>query len=183
MRRVMIVGQPGAGKSWLARALGRRTGLPVIHLDRIQWQPGWQPRGRQDRDHRMLEAARDPEWIIEGNYRGTWRTRLARADTLVVLDLPLWLRAWRVFRRTVAGYGRPRPDSGEGCAERFDPAFWKWIWDTRHVGRAQIRELCDLAGPDTEVHLLRGPRDVARFVATLDRAGPAPHPVEAAPSL
>ncbi len=41
MQRVMIVGQPGSGKSALARKLGQRTGFPVIHIDTIHWQPGW----------------------------------------------------------------------------------------------------------------------------------------------
>lgn len=41
MRRVMIVGHPGSGKSTLARAMGERTGLPVVHIDQIHWRPGW----------------------------------------------------------------------------------------------------------------------------------------------
>lgn len=172
----MIVGQPGAGKSRLARDLGRVTGLPVVHLDRMQWLPGWRSRDRVSRDGMMLDAARGQSWIIDGNYPATWATRLARADTLIVLDLPLWLRAWRVSRRTIAGYGRTRPDLAEGCPDKFDPGFWAWIWQTRASGRAEIRNLAAHAGPDTAVHHLTGPRAVRGFLSTVSREEPAPGP-------
>ena len=168
MKRVMIVGQPGAGKSTLARALGARTGLPVVHIDRIHWQSGWVMRDRAARLAMVREVELQPQWIFEGGLSEAYDHRLSRADVLIVLDLPLWLRSWRVLRRTLRHYGRSRPDLPENCPERFDPAFWRWIWDTRHSAAEANRALIGKAGPDVVVHHLRSPRAVRKFLAGLD---------------
>lgn len=60
MQRVMIVGQPGSGKSTLARELGQRTGLPVVHIDTIHWQPGWIERSRDEKTQLCLDVGRGP---------------------------------------------------------------------------------------------------------------------------
>ena len=83
MKRVMIVGQPGAGKSTLARQLGARTGLPVVHIDHIHWTPGWVEREREEKLAMMRAAEREESWIIEGGLSATWDTRLPRADTVI----------------------------------------------------------------------------------------------------
>lgn len=57
MKRVMIVGQPGAGKSYLARAMGQKTGLPVQHMDMIHWKPGWVERDKAEKLAMDLEHA------------------------------------------------------------------------------------------------------------------------------
>jgi len=168
MKRVMIVGQPGSGKSTLARELGERTGLPVTHVDHIHWQPGWIERPRPARVEMALAVERGPEWVFEGGLSDTYDHRLSRADTLIILDLPLWLRAWRVLRRTLRHYGRTRPDLPADCPERFDAEFWRWIWDTRHTAAAKNRALIGQAGPGVSVHHLTGPRAVRRFLSTLD---------------
>lgn len=167
MRRVMIVGQPGSGKSTLARDLGALTGLPVVHVDRIHHLPGWQERPRDEKIAMALASHAEPEWIFEGGLSATYEVRVQRADTLIVLDLPLWLRLWRVIKRTLRYYGQSRPDMAEGCAERFQWDFFKWIWDTRHSQREKIRALATTADARTDVHILRSPAQVRAFLQGL----------------
>ncbi|MDJ0826341.1 MAG: AAA family ATPase [Rhodobacter sp.] len=160
----MIVGQPGSGKSTLARQLGNKTGLPVFHMDHLHWKPGWVERPMAEK-FPMARAIEDsPEWVFEGGLSATYKTRLARADTLVVLDLPLWRRAWRVARRTLTHYGSSRPDLPENCPEKFSAEFWDFIWRTRRTGRARILGLIGQAGADVAVHHLRTPVDVRLFL-------------------
>ena len=80
-------------------------------------------------------------WIFEGGFFTIQSERLARAQVVIWLDLPVGLRMWRVFRRTVCWYGRVRPDLQEGCPEGRHPGmleFWRFIWRTRHSGRQRV---------------------------------------------
>ena len=109
MRRIMIVGQPGAGKSTLAARLSARTGLPAIHIDQIHWQAGWVERSHAEKTRLCHEAEQRSRWVFEGGHSATWPTRLARADMLIWLDLPVGLRLWRGVPRALLGGGQTRP--------------------------------------------------------------------------
>ena len=97
MKRVMIFGGSGAGKSTLARKIGAITGLPVIHIDPMYFRPGWVQRPKQETRALVLETTTREAWVFEGNHHSTFRQRIARADTVIYLDFPTWLRMWRGF--------------------------------------------------------------------------------------
>lgn len=148
---MVILGRGGAGKSVLARRLGEVTGLPVVELDALFWQPGpvaespdrWAARQRQ-----LIERN---TWIIDGDlgpYDSALRERLAAADTIVVLDFGLLRCAWRTVRR-----GRERGD------------YWRWVWSYRRRSLPALMRAIAEAAPYAEVHILRGPRTVRRFTA------------------
>lgn len=164
----MIVGQPGSGKSTLARALGTATGLPVVHIDKIHWLPGWVERSREEKTRLCREAEAQERWVFEGGHSETWASRVARADMLVWLDRPLGVRLWRVIRRAAVGLGRTRPDMAEGCPERLRelPEFLRYIWDTRTSARANIARLAASAPPGCRVVHLRSDAAAADFVAS-----------------
>ncbi len=146
MQRIMIIGQPGSGKSTLARALGEKTGLPVYHMDHIHWQAGWIERSPEEKTRACHAVEAQDRWIFEGGHSRTWANRAARAEAIIWLDLPLWLRFWRVLRRTAIWHGRTRPDLPEGCPEGFNKEtlpFWAFIWRTRHRSRAAMARLTD----------------------------------------
>ena len=175
----MIIGQPGSGKSTLALLLGDKTGLPVIHIDRFHYRPGWNERSPQEKTALCRAAAAGEAWIFEGGHSAAWPERLARADMLIWLDLPLPRRLFRVIRRTLRYHGRSRPEMPENCPERFDPEFFAYIWRTRHLGRAAARALYDSA--TIPRHRLTGPRDANRFLAQIESASPAPQALDSAP--
>lgn len=164
LKRIMIIGQPGSGKSTLARRLGEITDLPVVHIDHIHWQSGWIDRTKAEKDVLCAQVHAGDKWIFEGRHSRTWTERMERADMMIVLDLPLSLRAWRVFWRVIEYNGRTRPDLPEGCPERFNWEFTAWIWNTRHTGRALMRKALQNSPDDTiKVHLTSR-RGVAKFV-------------------
>jgi hypothetical protein len=90
MRRVVIVGSGGSGKTTLADELARRTGLPVIHLDEHFWHPGWLETPRDVWRAIQQELFAGDEWIADGNYSATLDERLPRADTVILCDFPTW---------------------------------------------------------------------------------------------
>lgn len=99
MKRVLIVGSPGAGKSTLAKQLAARTGLPLTHLDELSWDSGW-VRVERTVWHARLEAAtREDAWILDGNILTTLLQVAYRADAVIYLWPPRPLCLWRVFQR------------------------------------------------------------------------------------
>ncbi|WP_422376027.1 AAA family ATPase [Roseibium sp.] len=171
MKRVMIVGGPGSGKSMLASALGEKTGLPVFHMDKIHYRPGWVARSREEKDRLTHEVHQKERWIFEGGHSSTYAERIARADTFIWLDVPVGLRLFRVLKRSVKYYGRSRPDLPEGCPERFNLQtieFLQFIWRTRHSARDKLVRIQDNPPAHLRVHRLTDLREVRDFLSRVE---------------
>lgn len=168
MQRIMIIGGPGSGKSTLARKLGQAHNLPVFHMDReVHWLPGWQERPSAEKTPIVQAIVAQDRWVFEGGHSTTYPDRLARADCVVWLDLPLGLCLWRVLTRTIRDRGKTRPDSQDNCPERLDmlPEFFRFILRTRNTSRAKKQTAFEAA--TCPKHHLRTRRDVAAFVETM----------------
>ena len=99
IRRVLVAGSPGAGKTTLARELARRLGLPHTEMDALFHGPGWVPRPTFEADVDALLAG--GRWVTEYQYPSVQPRLLAAADAVVWLDHPWPVVAWRLLRRTV----------------------------------------------------------------------------------
>ena len=175
--RIMIVGGPGSGKSWLAAELHRISGLPVWHMDQIHWLPGWVERDRQEKDLLTRRVHASPEWIFEGGHSRTYRERAARADLLIWLDLPVGLRVRRVLARSWRHSGRVRPDMAEGCPEEWGRQtieFLRFMWRTRDTARLAIRRTIETASPALRVVHLTGPAQTRAFLARCGASSDGP---------
>jgi adenylate kinase family enzyme len=164
----MIIGNPGSGKSTLARKMNEKSGLPVIHVDQIYWQPGWNMRTAEEAKALVLEAASNDRWIIEGNYFSSFEQRINRADNLITLDFPTHISLFRVLMRTLRYWRRDRPDNSKDCPERFDWEFTKWIYHYRRDEQPKIIDLITGIKPAVMVYHLRNPADVRSFLETYD---------------
>lgn len=171
MRRVLVLGCPGAGKSTLARSLGEALSLPVVHLDKLWWKSGWVNRTEGEFDALLDAVLLGEEWVIDGNYLRTLPRRLERCDAVVLLDYPRRVCLLRALRRILTWRGRTRPDMAADCPERLDGEFVRWIWEFHRTQRPQVLELLD--GWTGKKHVFRSPKDCARFLAKLEREGQA----------
>jgi len=172
MQRVMIVGGPGSGKSTLARILGEKTGLPIYHMDHIHWKPYWVERTAAEKEPLVAAVHARDTWIFEGGHSRTYPERLARADTLIWLDIGITLRLWRIIRRNLWDLGHTRPDMTENCPERLGSEslkFWRWTWDTRHYQRAKHLAIVNDPTVHLTVHHLTSLCAVRGYICSLER--------------
>ncbi len=129
MRKIIIVGSGGAGKTTLARRLGEATGIEVIHLDSLFWRPNWTRTPEEEWISKVESLVKCDSWIMDGNFGGTREIRLAACDTIIWLDTPRHVCLYRALKRTVTYHNRTRPDMAEGCNEKLDWEFLRWIWE------------------------------------------------------
>ena len=141
MRRVLVIGSPGAGKSTFARVLSDRSGLPLIHLDAEYWLPGWVRPDGGDWEARVQSLIAQGAWILDGNYTSTLPLRAGRADTVVVLDYPRALCLGRAVGRALLGR---RPDRLDLGREPLDLEFLRCIWGFPAVPRRQLAALAPM---------------------------------------
>jgi cytidylate kinase len=154
VKTVVILGRGGAGKSTLARRLGEITGLPVVTLDELYWQPGLVAPGRERWTAIQRELVQQDRWIMDGDLGpgDVPGVRLQAADTVIVLDFSFLRCAWRAIRRS---------------PERAD--FWMWLWAYRRRSLPLVREAIATHARGADLHVLRTPRAVGRFTAQARR--------------
>lgn len=89
MKKVIVIGSPGAGKSTFSRRLREKTGLPLFYLDMLWHKPDKTNVSREEFDEKLNEILQQESWIIDGNYLRTLRPRLEACDTVYFLNYPL----------------------------------------------------------------------------------------------
>lgn len=176
VRRIAIIGPPGAGKSTLARRLGAALDLPVYHLDALYWKPGWVKPSEAEWAQVVEDLVARPEWIIDGNYDTTQVPRLRAADAVIYLDYPRRLCICRILTRVAAGFGRVRQDMAPGCPERLDVPFLAYVWSFNKVYGPRIRQRLAAHCARKPVCVFRKPSEAERFLRMAVRLGAWPAP-------
>jgi adenylate kinase family enzyme len=164
LKRILVIGSGGAGKSTFSTKLGALLGLPVIHLDQAYWKPGWEKPSKEEWSASVDALVAQDSWIMDGNFGGTLPQRIKRADAIILLDVSRWICLWRVARRAVKYRGRHRPDMAPGCQERFDLEFIKWIWRYPTQSKPAKLALLSATDPDQRVVILRSSGEIRRFL-------------------
>lgn len=165
MRRILVIGNSGGGKSTLARRLGEKLGLPVVHLDVLFWKPGWTESETEEFRARTATALDGDGWVCDGDFRASYDLRMPLADTIVWLDQPVWLCLFRAIRRVITGRIQGRPDMAEGCAEGVDFAFYGFILTYNSKVRPEVEAALTRHGAHAEVVRLRNDREIDAFLA------------------
>ncbi|HEX7760570.1 MAG TPA: hypothetical protein VF459_13770 [Caulobacteraceae bacterium] len=176
MDRIAIIGCSGGGKSSLARRLGARLGLPLVHLDVLFWLPGWKESDDARFRARLAEALAGGRWISDGNFSRQGDLHFAGAELIVWVDQPRALCLRRALTRAIRERGHNRADMAEGCDEKIDLAFLVYIWNWNRLTRPRIEAAIAEHAPATPVVRLTSDAAITDWLEALAPLLPEPAP-------
>lgn len=159
MRRAIIIGCPGSGKSTFARKLRDRAGLPLIYLDQIWHRPDKTTVTKSEFDRKLLEALKKEAWIMDGNYARTLEIRLRYCDTVFFFDLPVEI----CLAGAEARVGKAHEDL-PWVEEEFDPEFRQYIIDFRNDRLPQMRETLKNAPPGVKIIVFHSREEAEEYL-------------------
>lgn len=169
--KIVIMGYSGSGKSTLARKLSDDYHIDVLHLDKVHHLPYWKERDLED-EKEIVKQFLDSHlsWVIDGNYfKLSYNRRLAEADIIVILLFNRFHSLYRVLKRYHRYKGRTRPDMSEGCQEKIDFEFIKWIlWNGRTYEKRLHFQKIKKQYPD-KVVILKNQKQIEKFELTIKR--------------
>lgn len=166
MMKISILGYSGAGKSTLARQLGGRYNAPVLHLDMVQYLPNWEEREKAEK-LRLVEdfLNSNSSWVIDGTYSGLhFKRRLEESDLIIMLLFNRFTCLKRVVSRYLKFKGRSRPDMTDGCNEKLDSEFVRWVlFDGRTKKRREKFKHAAGEFPEKTI-IIKNQRQLNRFI-------------------
>ncbi|MDD0852119.1 hypothetical protein HBN50_03380 [Halobacteriovorax sp. GB3] len=171
MKRIIVIGVTGSGKSTFSKKLSNILGLKYIQLDELFWLPNWEMTPDDQFFKKIDEATKDSSWIIDGNYNRTNHIHWPKADTVIWIDLPLWLTFYQNLSRSFnRALFRKEIWEGTGNKESFSRMFSKdsivrWLFKTYrpHKKRNEDR-LKSIEYSHINFHRLRSRREISDFL-------------------
>lgn len=158
MKKVIVIGCLGSGKSTVSRALHNKTGIPLYHLDMMYWNADKTTVEKSVFLERLSAVLEKDEWIIDGNYGSTMELRMAASDTVIFLDYPLNVCLNGIKER----FGKPRSDMPWIETEE-DSEFIEFIKNYNEQQKPKVLELLKKYG-DKNIIILKSREQVDAFL-------------------
>ncbi len=141
MKRIAVVGCPGAGKTTFVRKLAEKTKLPVVHLDYYYHQKKYDFYNNSDAwIKKVNELIQRDMWIMDGNYKSTFDSRFKRADTIIFFDFPRRTSLYGALKRRMQYRKKFREDMPSDWKEKADLTFLKYVWSFNKNSRHKVTE-------------------------------------------
>jgi adenylate kinase family enzyme len=170
MKKVAVFGNAGGGKSTLSKRLSQITGLPLYVLDKIQYQSGGKSLPHEDYKHVHQEILATEQWIIDGFgcIETVW-LRLDEADTLVFVDLPLYVHFLWVTKRLITGFFSPP----EGWPQnspilRSSLSSYRVLWLCHKYLTPKYRDYIEQAQSIKSVYHIRSTKQISQFFELIE---------------
>ena len=169
MKRIAIVGSGGAGKSTLSCKLSEILKIPVYHLDIFFWKPGWEMTDMIQWHEINEELINKDYWIIDGNFKSTMAERIKASDMIIFLDISrirCLVNAWKRFFKYM---NKRRADLAQGCFEKIDFQYYKWIWGYRKRSKPYTMQYINTYGKGKETFILKSGKEIKIFIENLEK--------------
>ena len=166
--KIAIIGYSGSGKSTLAKKLSEIYNCPLLYLDTIQFEANWKIRDIDEGRLMVGEFLKNDSWIIDGNYREFLQEkRLQDADKIIFMNFPRRICFLQAFKRYLHYKNKTRESMADGCNEKFDLEFIKWLlFEGRKKSiKNHYNEICKCY--KDKITIFRNNKDVENFLASL----------------
>ncbi len=170
MKKVAVFGYAGGGKSTLSKRLSELTGLPLYPWDKIKYQPGGIEVSPEDYKQAHGKILATDQWIIDGfGCMETVWLRLDEADSLVFIDLPLYVHFWWVTKRLITGGLKPP----EGWPEQSPIVkssinSYRVLWLCHRYLTPKYREYVERMQGTKDIHHIRSTEQIAQFFVSIE---------------
>ena len=164
MKKVVVIGCPGSGKSTFSKALHQITGIALFHLDMMFWNADKTSVEKSVFLERLSKTLQTGEWIVDGNYASTMELRIQACDTVIFLDYPLEVCLNGIEQRK----GKIRSDMPWVEPDRYDPEFVAFIRNYRSQSRPQVMELLNRYS-HKNIHVFSTRAQAEEFLTQLGR--------------
>ncbi len=168
--KIIIIGNPGSGKSTLARKLQAQTQLPLLQLDTLWHATDYSDAAQKWFLAQQQQFMRQPDWIIEGNYKGSLQQRVVKADLIIWLKVTRTKAIYRVIKRSLRfkRNRQSRPEMPTGFSEHFDQDYWDFLKTVWAYDNAAIERLVVTNKPAScELWVLKNTKAKKRFLSHL----------------
>lgn len=164
MKRVMIIGCPGSGKTTLSHEIAKILRLPLYHLDLVMWQENWTAVPYQEFIAEQNKIIATESWVVDGNFTKSIPARIMASDTIVFLDVPRFICLYRLLKRYVKYFGKNRPDMGGGNKEAIKWAQFKFVMT---YPRTKVYGFLKEVPSDKRLFILRSHQDTKNMLAEM----------------
>lgn len=163
--KIAVMGYSGSGKSTLAKYLAGIYDIPLLYLDRVNFESDWQERAVEEARAIVRDFMAQPDWVIDGNYQRFYQQeRLEQADQIILMLFNRFSALWRIVQRNWQFHNRSRESMADGCTEKLDLEFLGWIL-LRGRTPAKIRHYHHLIRQyGDKVTVIRNQRQLERFM-------------------
>ena len=160
MKKIIIIGCSGSGKSTFARKLSAKTNIPLYYLDMIWHKPDKTTLTEREFDEQLSALLNQETWIIDGNYQRTLEMRLKECDTVFLLDIPTQI----CLESAKSRIGKQRVDL-PWIETEFEEDFQQWIYQYPNKSLPKIMELLDKYKNDKQIIIFKSRDEAQNFLA------------------
>ena len=170
MKKVIVIGGNGSGKSTMSVELARITGLPLTHLDKLYWTGDWCARSHEEFDALLISELEKDSWILDGTMRRTLPLRLNYCDTVIYLDFSGIRCFFGTLGRVLKNRGKVRADMGGNCREKLNKRSFSFIFGTLKFNKKNRKYIYSHLAEhkDVNVIILKNRRQVKKFLRSLE---------------
>ena len=167
-RRILVLGSPGSGKTWLSTFLSRHLGLELLRLDDFFWKPGPVRVPTDEWRQMVVQLVQRPTWVMDGTYEASLDLRLPAAEAIVYIRSNRWVCLWRVVTRRLPGRRRAIDEAAHGHA--LTSFFIRYVFRFPGVTQPEVLQGIARHGLGKPLLVLDGRRGVDLLVRRLARA-------------